>query len=58
MAKQNRGINFHIYRYQILPFSQDFEPFQTSLEPRILSLEELKAQKNLFFAKAVESVKE
>jgi hypothetical protein len=54
MATHKHLCNFHIYRYQILPTTQDLEPFQTQFDPPILSLEDLRHRKNDFFAQVLQ----
>lgn len=52
MAK-SKQITFNVFRYQILPISQDF---QLQFEPPISSLEELRSRKNDFFAEALMAI--
>jgi HrpA-like RNA helicase len=48
---------FHLYRYQILPITQDF-PFQTQFDPTITSLSDLTDKKNYFFLRALKEIEE
>lgn len=48
--------HFNVFRYQILPITQDFEEFQTRFSPSIGSLSELKEKKNEFFLEAIKDL--
>ena len=51
---QSPQFSFHIYRYQILPLSQQIPLF---FEFGVENLDELKARKNEFFGKAIQEIK-
>ncbi len=50
---QNPQFSFHIYRYQILPFSQQIPLF---LDCGVKSIDELKEKKNEFFSQAIQEI--
>lgn len=56
MTVANRQYHFNVFRYQILPITQDFEEFQTRFSPNINSLKELKEKKNEFFLDAIDQL--
>ena len=52
---ENKLINFHIYRYHLLPLDSKSKQIEL-FENKSLSYEEIKAKKNEFFGKTLDNL--